>query len=86
MENFKHIYLMDRSKVLIVLIGLVFMIAGYLLMIGGGATDPNVYPEKELYGAQRTIIAPLLVLAGLVLMIVAIMKKNKYVQTGPEEK
>jgi len=77
---------MDRSKVLILLTALVFMIAGYLLMIGGGATDPNVYPEKELYGPQRTIIAPILVLIGLALMVVAIMKKNKYLQAGPNEK
>lgn len=78
MENYKHHYLMDRSKVVIVLIGLALMIIGYITMIGGGATDPNIYPEATLYGTQRTVIAPILILLGLIAMIFAIMKKPKY--------
>ena len=49
------------------------MLVGYLTMIGGGSEDPNVYPVEEIYGFRRTVLAPILIVAGLVLQIVAIL-------------
>jgi len=59
------------------IIGLVVMALGILLMIGGKSKDPNVFDPKEVYSFTRITVAPILILAGLALEIVAIFKKSK---------
>jgi hypothetical protein len=58
-----------------VLIGLVFLLVGFLLLIGGGSDDPNVYSDK-VFNFQRWTLSPLLILAGYAIGIYAIMKKS----------
>ena len=58
------------------LIGLAINILGFLLMIGGGSDDPNVFKEKELFSTTRLTISPMLIIGRYVVMIFAIMKKN----------
>jgi hypothetical protein len=60
----------------LLLIGLVLILVGFLLMIGGGSDDPNVFSEK-IFNFRRLTLAPILVLAGYVVEIFAIMKKPK---------
>lgn len=59
------------------LIGIVVMAIGMLLMAGGKNTDPNVFDKSKVYSATRITIAPILILAGLVIEIFAIFKKPK---------
>ena len=56
-------------------IGAVLVIAGMLLMSGGGMEDPNVWDENQIYGFRRTVLAPMVILAGLGVEIYAIFKK-----------
>ncbi len=58
-----------------VLIGLAFILVGFILMIGGGSDDPNVYSDK-VFNFQRWTLAPLLVLTGYGIEVYAIMKKS----------
>jgi hypothetical protein len=58
-----------------VIIGLGFILAGFLLMIGGGSSDPDVFSEG-IFSFQRWTLAPLLVLAGYGIEIYAIMKHS----------
>ena len=60
----------------LLLIGLAFIVVGFVLMIGGGSDDPNVFNEA-IFNFQRMTLAPLLILAGYVIEIFAIMKKPK---------
>jgi len=60
----------------LLLIGLVLILVGFLLMIGGGSDDPNVFSDK-IFNFRRLTLAPILVLAGYVVEIFAIMKKPK---------
>jgi len=64
-ENFKYL-----------IITFVIIIIGFLLMLGGKSEDPNVF-NKEMFNAQRTILAPLIVVFGFVFGIWAIMKTPK---------
>ncbi len=57
-------------------IGLAFIVAGFLLMIGGGSDDPNVFSDK-IFDFRRLTLAPILVLTGYIIEIFAIMKKPK---------
>jgi hypothetical protein len=60
----------------LLLIGLVVILLGFLLMIGGGSDDPNVFSE-DIFSFRRMTLAPILVLAGYIIEIYAIMKKPK---------
>ncbi len=59
------------------LIGLAVIALGLLLMSGGNSSDPAVFDQKEVYSTTRITIAPLLILAGLAIEVVAIFKKPK---------
>ena len=65
-----------RQNYIIVLIGIALIALGFILMIGGGSTDPDVFNEK-MFNTQRLTLAPILVLAGFVVEIVAIFWRGK---------
>jgi len=67
---------LSTKNVLFVLIGLIVMVAGYILMAGGGSSDPNVF-NPEIFNFRRLVISPLLVIIGIVIVILAIMKKPR---------
>jgi hypothetical protein len=60
----------------LMLIGLALMALGFILMIGGGSKDPNDF-SPAIFDFQRLTLAPILILAGYVVEIFAIMKKPK---------
>jgi len=63
---------MSRKGLRLLLAGLLVMIAGYILMMGGGSTDPNVF-NYDMFDWRRLVAAPLVILAGIVIEVVAIM-------------
>ena len=58
-------------------LGAIIIAVGMLLMSGGKNTDPNVFDASKVYSTTRITIAPVLILAGLVVLIVAIFRKPK---------
>lgn len=66
----------NKTNYRIMFIGLACIILGFILMIGGGSKDPNVF-NPAIFDFQRLTLAPLLIIAGYVIEIVAIMKKPK---------
>ncbi len=57
--------------------GLLIMALGFILMSGGKSADPKVFNDSDVYSTTRITIAPILIIAGLVIEIFAIMKKPK---------
>jgi Protein of unknown function (DUF3098) len=57
--------------------GLILMVIGMFLMAGGKSNDPNVFNKDAVYSTTRITIAPLLILAGLIIEIFAIFRKPK---------
>ena len=55
-------------------IGLALIFAGMLLMIGGFNEDPSVWDESAIYGFRRTVLAPVVIIAGLAVEVYAIFK------------
>ena len=55
-----------------IIIGVLVMIAGYILMMGGGVKDPQVF-NYDMFDFRRLVAAPLVIVAGIVIVIVAIM-------------
>ena len=60
----------------LMLIGLAFIAVGFLLMIGGGSDNPRVF-NYEIFSFRRITLSPILILAGYVIEIFAIMKKPR---------
>lgn len=65
-----------RENYRLLLIGLGLIALGFILMIGGGSKDPNVF-SYGIFNFQRLTLAPILILAGFVVELFAIMKKPK---------
>ena len=54
------------------LIGLIVMVAGYILMMGGGSDDPQVF-NWAVFDFRRMVAAPVVIILGIVIEVVAIM-------------
>ena len=57
-------------------IGFVIIVIGFLLMIGGKSDNPAKFSEN-IFSFRRITLAPIVVLAGFIFEIWAIMKKPK---------
>ncbi|MBE6229614.1 MAG: DUF3098 domain-containing protein [Bacteroidales bacterium] len=57
-------------------IGFGVMVLGYILMSGGGSDDPNRFSEA-MFSFRRIVLAPVVILAGMVMVIAAIMYRGK---------
>lgn len=55
-------------------IGFGVIILGFILMAGGGSDDSNVF-NADIYSFRRITLAPIVVLAGFIFEVYAIMKK-----------
>ncbi len=65
----------DRQNYLWMGIGVLLIVLGLLLMLGGSMPDPNTWDADLIYSFRRTGLAPILILAGLVIEIYAIFKR-----------
>ena len=65
----------------LLLAGFIVMVAGFILLAGGGSSDPQVF-NYAMFDFRRLVAAPLVILSGIVVIAVAILgnfkeKKNK---------
>lgn len=64
----------SKENYILLFIGLAINVLGFILMIGGGSDDPNVFHEEKLFSFQRITLSPFLVVIGYIVMGYAIMK------------
>lgn len=57
-------------------VGIVLLAIGYMLLSGGGSDDPDVF-NPAMFDKRRLYVAPILIVLGFVVEIVAIMFKKK---------
>lgn len=70
-------HLFDKENYKWMLIGIVVIAIGFILMAGGKSSNPNVFNDKDVYSFRRITIAPILIIAGFIIEIIAIMRKPK---------
>ena len=70
-------FLFDRENYMWMIGGLVLILIGFMLMAGGKSPDPHKFNYDEIYSFRRITLAPIVVLAGFVIEVFAIMKKPK---------
>ncbi len=66
----------EKKNYQLLLIGVGTILLGYMLMMGGGSADPNVF-DPSIFSFQRITLAPIVVLVGYALIGYAIMYKPK---------
>ena len=67
---------MPSKNVLLIGIGLLVMVLGFILMLGGGSSDPNVF-NPAMFNARRLVVAPIVICAGIGVIIWGIMRKPR---------
>ena len=70
----KNKLLFGKRNYKFMLIGLFFIVFGFILMSGGGSDDPNIFNE-EIYSFRRIRLAPILVITGFIIEVYAILTK-----------
>lgn len=60
----------------LMLIGLGIVIIGFIMMSGGGNGDPNSFDESAIFSVRRITVAPIVVLAGYLFVVYAILMKS----------
>jgi membrane-bound ClpP family serine protease len=71
----KKDFAFDRLNYILLAVGMVVVIIGFLLMSGSGSTDTAYNPD--IFSARRIKVAPLVCLAGFVSMIYAVVRRPK---------
>ncbi len=72
-HNHELIFNKENYKWMAIGFGLILL--GMFLMMGGGMPDPNTWDPSLIYSPIRITVAPILMIAGLVVNIYAIFKK-----------
>jgi len=65
-------FIFKKKNYIVMLVGILFIVIGFILMSGGGSDDPNVFNE-EIYNFRRIRLAPILVLIGFGIQVYAIL-------------
>ncbi|MBK9339020.1 MAG: DUF3098 domain-containing protein [Lewinellaceae bacterium] len=77
-------FIFGRQNFIILGIGLALVLLGLLAMAGGAMPDPNTWDPNLIYSSRRITLAPVLMVAGFVVVIVGIFKKTNP-DASPEE-
>jgi len=72
----KLLFTFNKTNYTLLIAGLLILIIGFLLMVGGGSDDPEVFSDA-LFGFRRLTLAPILILLGYIIEIFAIMYRPK---------
>jgi len=57
-------------------IGLGMVLLGLALMTGGSMPDPNTWEPERIYSPMRITVAPILMVAGFVVVAIGIFKRK----------
>lgn len=69
--------LFGKTNLLLMIVGGVIILLGMLLMAGGRSSDPKVFDYNEVYSKMRITVAPILIIIGILVEVVAIFKQGK---------
>lgn len=66
----------DKKSLVLMATGIIVLFIGYIILAGGGVKDPEVF-NYDMFNVRRLVVAPIVILAGIIIEIVAIMKVGK---------
>jgi hypothetical protein len=71
----KHVFAFSKINFILLAIGMIIVIAGLLLMSGGGTTVEQF--DTEIFSARRIRVAPVVTLFGYLFIVVASLYRKK---------
>ena len=71
----KQKFAFDKTNFILLGVGILIIILGFLLMTGSGSTEG--YFEPDIFSVRRIKVAPVVCLFGFVFMIYGILRKPK---------
>lgn len=84
-NNSKKPPLFRKTNYILMIVGVVLLIIGYFCISGGAASSPDEF-NPEVFNTRRIVVAPILILLGLVTEIFAIMWRPRVKEVENEEK
>ena len=75
-EKTNYDFVFGPMNYILLAAGIILLGLGYILLSGGGSDDSNVF-NPAMFDARRLVVAPLIIVAGLVVEICAIMFRPK---------
>lgn len=75
-KHSKSGFALGKTNYIILVVGLVVILVGFLLMMGGGSEDPNVF-NPDIFSPRRITVAPIVVLIGFAIEVIGILYKPK---------
>ena len=71
----KKDFAFDKINFILLAVGMVVVVIGFLLMVGPSSTETGF--EPDIFSARRIKVAPVVCLLGFVSMIYAVVRKPK---------
>lgn len=65
----------DAKGLKLMIVGILVMVAGLILMTGGGSKDPAVF-NYAMFDFRRLVAAPVVLVCGIIIEIIAIMGRR----------
>lgn len=71
----KQKFAFDKTNFILLAVGMVVVIVGFLLMTGPSSTQTTF--EPDIFSVRRIKVAPVVCLTGFIFMIYAVLRKPK---------
>lgn len=71
----KQKFAFDKTNFILLIIGMVVVIIGFLLMTGPGSTETTFQPD--IFSVRRIKVAPAVSFLGFIFMIYAVVRRPK---------
>lgn len=79
----KKKFAFDKTNFLLLAVGMLVILIGFLLMSGPGSTETAF--EPDIFSARRIKVAPVVCFAGFIFMIYGILRKPSNNQDEDQE-
>lgn len=74
----RQTFAFDKTNFILLLIGMVVVIIGFLLMAGPGSSETQFNPD--IFSVRRIRVAPIVSFVGFVFMIYAVVRRPKHTE------
>lgn len=71
----KRDFAFDKINFILLAVGMIVVIIGFILMSGSGSTETQYNPD--IFSTQRIVVAPIVSLIGFCSIVYAIIRKPK---------
>ncbi len=77
MKKENNFSVLSKINYLLIVVGIIFIVLGFISMSGGGTDDPNVFTGDKLFDFRRLTLSTILILLGFTIEIFAILYRPK---------